>query len=995
MTDGAESLTEGTTLKRKLLRRHLRIGSWNVQTLHQTGKLKELDDEATHFDLDVVGVQEVRWSGQGRTATPSGHVFLYSGKDDDSHRSGVGLLLSPLASKALMTYECVSDRLLTARINCGVINLTVVVCYAPTEVSGVDEKDEFYQTLEDVLQKSHKHDVRMVIGDFNARVGSKREGYEQVLGPHAMHEQPNDNGARLLDACASNDLTIGGSLFPHKLIHKYTWTSNAGNKPRAQLDHILISRCWRRSMLDCRTYRSADISSDHELLVAKVKLKLARQTKASSRKRLDVGKLKDPKHRTAYHQEVRRRLRGTPGTYDTVENQWQGWRDAVIGAAGKAIGPMKGRQKTWISNKTEMLVKERKRAKAVRDQLGRHRHDARYRQLDREVKQSAKADKARWLDGKAKEMENAANSGQHRKLYQVVKEVTGKKSVTPPTMKGRDGIPLKEESEVKERWASYFQELLNRPPPERRLHRIGQIGEELDITQEPPTLEETKKAIQKLSNNKAAGMDGIVAELMKEGPPELISELHQLMVRIWRDEEIPRDWSRSLICTLYKKGDRAECSNYRGISLLSVPGKVFGHILLNRLRTATEKKLRENQGGFRSGRGCVDMIFCLRILMEKCIEFQLPALAIFIDFKAAFDSIHRPTMWHILADYGIPDKYIRLIRQTYKDCEAAVLVNGEKTDWFKIETGVRQGCVWSPLLFGLVIDFVLRKACDHQQQEICLQKKTRTLFRTEPGQFLTDIDYADDVTLLNFINIKGEEMLHKLGRAGKETGLSISMPKTKGMGIGETQVNIQLEGTPIDTVEQFKHLGSTVASNGRLDSEVNIRIGRASAAFGQLSKVWSCKTNLKTKLRIYNASVISTLLYGAETWSTTLTEEKRLDSFDLRCLRRILGIRWFHHVRNSEVRRRTGQPPASSLLKKSRLRWYGHVRRMDADRLPRILLDWNPERVGGKRRRGRCRTRWMDAVVRDAESIGIDREVLDQMTTDRTRWRGVLAQLMG
>jgi len=155
-----------------------------------------------------------------------------------------------------------------------------------------------------------------------------------------------------------------------------------------------------------------------------------------------------------------------------------------------------------------------------------------------------------------------------------------------------------------------------------------------------------EKAIQKLKNNKAPGADGIVAEMMKLGPAELILTLHQLFVKIWEDETVPDEWTKSLICTIFKKGDHSMCSNYRGISLLSVPGKVFGLIILEGMRAGIERKLRENQGGFRSGRGCVDTckIFCLRMLIEKCVEFQLQGLAIFVDFKAAFESIHRPSM---------------------------------------------------------------------------------------------------------------------------------------------------------------------------------------------------------------------------------------------------------------------------------------------------------------------------------------------------------------
>ena len=108
------------------------------------------------------------------------------------------------------------------------------------------------------------------------------------------------------------------------------------------------------------------------------------------------------------------------------------------------------------------------------------------------------------------------------------------------------------------------------------------------------------------------------------------------------------------------------------------------------------------------------------------------------------------------------------------------------------------------------------------------------------------------------------------------------------------------------------------------------------------------------KQSIYNAVVISTTLYGSETWATTISKEKRLDVFDNRCLCRILGIKWFHHARNTTVRERTGQIPASLLLKTRRLKWFGHVSQMGQERLPKALSQWRPENA--KRRRARCRT---------------------------------------
>lgn len=138
---------------------------------------------------------------------------------------------------------------------------------------------------------------------------------------------------------------------------------------------------------------------------------------------------------------------------------------------------------------------------------------------------------------------------------------------------------------------------------------------------------------------------------------------------------------------------------------------MFGLIILERMCAGIEGKLHKNREGFRSGRGYVGKILCLRMLTEKCVEFQLPALAIFVDFNAVFDSIHRPSVAYSRRLWDpcvrVPAKYVQLIRCVYEICKAAVTVEGERPEWCRVETGVRQGCVWSPLLFGVMIDFVL------------------------------------------------------------------------------------------------------------------------------------------------------------------------------------------------------------------------------------------------------------------------------------------------
>ena len=120
-----KSRKEDTVLKRKLLRQNLKIGSWNARTLTRTGKITELCDKASRYRLDIVGVQEVRWGGQGKLRLSGGMSFIYSERVTEDHGSGIGLLLSPAAARALESCECILDRLLTARVNCRIIRMTM------------------------------------------------------------------------------------------------------------------------------------------------------------------------------------------------------------------------------------------------------------------------------------------------------------------------------------------------------------------------------------------------------------------------------------------------------------------------------------------------------------------------------------------------------------------------------------------------------------------------------------------------------------------------------------------------------------------------------------------------------------------------------------------------------------------------------------------------------------------------------------------------------
>ena len=265
MTDDSQTHLEAGISRADILKPKvtLRVGCWNVRTLYQTGKLAQVIKEMESYNLELIGVSETRWTGSGNRQLATGHQIMYSGRTDDHHSKGVAIITTKQVHKCLLEWKPVNERIIKARYNSSFAKLTVIVCYAPTEDSPEVEKDIFYDKLQELVDETPSHDVLLIMGDLNAKVGSKNEGKESTMGKQGMGEI-NDNGERLTALCQENRLVIGGTIFEHKNIHKLTWTSPDGNT-RNQIDHIIINNRWRSSLQDVVAKRGADVGSDHTL----------------------------------------------------------------------------------------------------------------------------------------------------------------------------------------------------------------------------------------------------------------------------------------------------------------------------------------------------------------------------------------------------------------------------------------------------------------------------------------------------------------------------------------------------------------------------------------------------------------------------------------------------------------------------------------------------------------------------------------------------------
>ena len=190
--------------------------------------------------------------------------------------------------------------------------------------------------------------------------------------------------------------------------------------------------------------------------------------------------------------------------------------------------------------------------------------------------------------------------------------------------------------------------------------------------------------------NKASGGDGIPVELFQILKDDAVKVLHSICQQIWKSQQWPQDWKRSVFIPIPKKGNPKECSNYHTIALILHASKVMLKILQARLQQYVNHKLPDVQAGFRKGRGNRDQIANIRWIIAR--EFQKNIYLCFIDYPKDFDSVDHTKLWKSLKKMGILDHLTCLLRNLYAGQEATVRIGHGTTDWFQTGKRVCQGC---------------------------------------------------------------------------------------------------------------------------------------------------------------------------------------------------------------------------------------------------------------------------------------------------------------
>ena len=364
--------------------------------------------------------------------------------------------------------------------------------------------------------------------------------------------------------------------------------------------------------------------------------------------------------------------------------------------------------------------------------------------------------------------------------------------------------------------------------------------------------------------------------------------------------------------------------------------------------------------------------------LEKCWEWGIDQCALFVDLQKAFDKVNRDHLWKVLQEnyYGIPKKLVRVIRSIYSQNISKVRTQKIESEYFNIESGVRQGDVLSPLLFIIFMDRCIRDVRIGLNNEETLM-------------------YADDVAVIANTVTEVQDVATRWWQGMAQNGMKINTAKGKTEVVlisrnRHQPVEVYMGENKLNQADNYIHLGVNVGEKNLQEIEINNRIAKYNQNVGMMYPLLKDKNiPRECKITVFQSILKPILLYGAEVWSLTAKTESKLQAAEMRVLRLIKGVTRKDKIRNTSIRADLNATPLLEEIERIKLRWYGHVMRMTEEKKPKKYLLWKPD---GKRPVGRPRKRWIEGVQSALTRRGTSLCEIEETRRyeDRDNWRRFL-----
>ena len=386
------------------------------------------------------------------------------------------------------------------------------------------------------------------------------------------------------------------------------------------------------------------------------------------------------------------------------------------------------------------------------------------------------------------------------------------------------------------------------------------------------TLSEIQRAVSKLKNNKAPGIDLICNEMIKSSQNILGPCLLKLFNACLSSGTYPECWTDGYILPLYKGGELDNPSNYRGITITGAIGKLFDSVLNVRLDNYLEKYslIDKTQIGYTKHSRTSDHMFILKCLVDKYISVKGGKLyTCFVDFQKAFDSVIHAGIKFKLLKMGIGSKFYNIVKDMYSKSRSCIKVKEGLTNFIDLNLGVRQGDNLSPALFKIFIND-LPKYLDGTKDHVDLGDLT-----------INCLMYADDVVILSTSKTGLQEKLNKLEKFCSDWCLQVNINKTKVVVFNKSgkisKEEFFFEENKLENVHSYRYLGLQFSASGSFTlARANLYNKGLKAYFKLVKDILSFQPSVNTSMHIFDHTVKPVLLYGSEVWGALNPSSPRL-----------------------------------------------------------------------------------------------------------------------
>ena len=958
----------------------MRVLSKNFTSLLANDRFDLLDEELRDFEWDFLMCQET-WRAERQEVfhTDCGHLFCGAG--GVVGRSGTAVIVNERWRKGFVGCEVYSDRALVVHVDVGTWRLSFASMYFPH--SG--EPDMAVESQHACLQRikrscSAKRRLLLVGVDANARVGQKHHNdLGDVVGPYGYGTR-NDRGEWFRNTCMTENLQIANTFFEKP--YDSRWTYSKGDHI-TMIDYILLDRRLMDYCTDSGVDCVFNVGLEHQTVYAELCLrheKLQRQRIIRERKCFSWS----AEAVSAYSASLDERIQGGVASRTSSE-RYPFLESAMVDCARThCMVEAANVRKSLMSPLARELIHKRQEARQAKNSQLVATYS---KQLQKELRRQRRI---------------TAQSRIHAILVQRrgIRDIAGilnnaKRNVIPEIV-DLQGSRVSMRSDIANAFADFFATLYDQPGERGQSCVHGRACAVNDFT-----LDEIQEQIRLLKNNRSCDNARVIAEMIKHAGTPMATEITQLFNDLLHARsEAPSDWYITRFRVLFKKGDQTSLENYRPIAIIPIFLKLLSRVIYARIQPILDVHQSCDQAGFRSGYSCDDHLFTLNLLIEGAEEWRTDLWLATVDFRKAFDCVNHGALWQALAEQGVPEQLLALIRRLYTGQQGIIALDVDSKT-FPILRGTKQGDPLSSLLFISVLEHMMRP----------LKRKWTARgygfdlnAHDDENRYLQNLRFADDLILAAKSKTEIVDMLTDLADGAATVGLSLHFGKTVVLSNTASQAGvITVRGQAVKLLaasDSADYLGRSLCLADPHTCEIRCRVRKAWAKFHALRQVLCGRAYpLRHRMALFEQVISPTLTYGSASWTMTANRADALTSAQRRMLRSMIAmpkfgesleefVDWVRTATHTAEHHYFSCGGEAWIVQQKRRywKWAGHVARMSSERWPHRLLYWQPS--GGSRRQGRPVKRWTDDIDDFfARRMGGCRGDWIAYAADRENWR--------